>query len=84
MRDCITTRIWCNLITFAFEKLEKRKDYEKHKKSSEVRNDSLLIVLSDGEFELNETLLCNTLFIISDKKNIRKFEKDGKVIQFNL
>ena len=54
------------------------------RKSSELRNDSLLIVLSDGEFELNETLLCNTLFIISDKKNIRKFEKDGRVIQFNL
>ena len=54
------------------------------KKSSEVRNDSLLIVLSDGEFELTESLLCNTLFIISNKKNLRKFEKDGRVIQFNI
>jgi predicted metal-dependent peptidase len=54
------------------------------RKSSELRNDSLLIVLSDGEFELNETLLCNTLFIISDKKNLRKFEQYGRVIQFNL
>lgn len=54
------------------------------KKSSEVRNDSLLIVLSDGEFEINESLLCNTLFIISSKKNLRKFESYGRVIQFNI
>lgn len=54
------------------------------KKSSEVRNDSLLILLSDGEFEMSESLLCNTLFIISDKKNLRKFEKYGRVIQFNI
>ena len=54
------------------------------KKSSEIRNDSLLIVLSDGEFELSESLLCNTLFIISNKKNLRKFESHGRVIQFNV
>lgn len=54
------------------------------KKSSEIRNDSLLIVLSDGEFELRESLLCNTLFIISNKKNLRKFESHGRVIQFNI
>jgi predicted metal-dependent peptidase len=54
------------------------------KKSSDVRSDSLLIVLSDGDFELTESLLCNTLFIISNKKNLRKFEKDGRVIQFNI
>ena len=54
------------------------------KKSSEVRNDSLLIVLSDGEFEISESLLCNTLFIISSKKNLRKFESHGRVIQFNI
>jgi predicted metal-dependent peptidase len=54
------------------------------RKSSDLQNDSLLIVLSDGEFDLSESLLCNTLFIISDKKNLRKFEKDGRVIQFNL
>lgn len=38
------------------------------KKSSEIRNDSLLIALTDGEFEMSESLLCNTLFIISNKK----------------
>ena len=54
------------------------------KKSSEVRNDSLLIALTDGDFEMNETLLCNTLFIISNKKNLRKFESHGRVIQFNI
>lgn len=54
------------------------------KKSSEVRNDSLLIALTDGEFEMSESLLCNTLFIISNKKNLRKFEQHGRVIQFNI
>jgi predicted metal-dependent peptidase len=54
------------------------------KKSSEIRNDSLLIALTDGEFEMSESLLCNTLFIISNKKNIRKFEQHGRVIQFNI
>lgn len=54
------------------------------KKSSEVRNDSLLIALTDGDFEMNESLLCNTLFIISNKKNLRKFESHGRVIQFNI
>ena len=54
------------------------------KKSSEVRNDSLLIALTDGDFEMSEALLCNTLFIISNKKNLRKFESHGRVIQFNI
>jgi predicted metal-dependent peptidase len=54
------------------------------RKSSEVRNDSLLIALTDGEFEMSESLLCNTLFIISNKKNLRKFEQHGRVIQFNI
>lgn len=54
------------------------------KKSSEIRNDSLLIALTDGDFEMSEALLCNTLFIISNKKNIRKFESHGRVIQFNI
>ncbi|MDZ7820278.1 MAG: hypothetical protein U5K55_17495 [Aliarcobacter sp.] len=54
------------------------------KKSSEVRNDSLLIALTDGDFEMSEALFCNTLFIISNKKNLRKFEQHGRVIQFNI
>ncbi len=54
------------------------------KKSSEIRNDSLLIALTDGDFEMSESLLCNTLFIINNKKNLRKFEQHGRVIQFNI
>ena len=54
------------------------------KKSSEIRNDSLLIALTDGEFDISESLLCNTLFTISNKKNLRKFEQYGRVIQFNI
>ncbi|XPV69870.1 MAG: DUF2201 family putative metallopeptidase [Halarcobacter sp.] len=54
------------------------------KKSSDIKNDNLLMVLTDGEFELTETLVCNTVFIISEKKNIQRFEKFGRVIQFNL
>jgi len=54
------------------------------KKSSEIRGDNLLMVLTDGEFELTESLVCNTVFIISEKKNIQRFERFGRVIQFNL
>jgi len=54
------------------------------KKSSEIRSDNLLMVLSDGEFDISEYLVSNTMFIISDKKNIKKFERYGRVIQFNL
>ncbi|WP_419763666.1 MAG: DUF2201 family putative metallopeptidase [Arcobacter sp.] len=54
------------------------------KKSSEIRSDNLLMVLSDGEFDISESLVSNTMFIISDKKNIQKFERYGRVIQFNL
>ena len=54
------------------------------KKSSDIRSDNLLMVLTDGEFELTESLVCKTLFIISEKKNIKRFESFGRVIQFNL
>lgn len=54
------------------------------KKLSEIRSDNLLMVLSDGEFEIKESLLCNTLFIISEKKNSKRFEKFGRVIQFDI
>lgn len=54
------------------------------KKSSDIRSDNLLMVLTDGEFEISETLVCNTLFIISEKKNIKRFESLGRVIQFNI
>lgn len=54
------------------------------KGSSEVRSDNLLMVLTDGEFDIYESLVCKTLFIISEKKNLTKFERYGRVIQFNL
>lgn len=54
------------------------------RKSSEIRSDNLLMVLTDGEFDIYESLVCNTLFIISEKKNLNKFERYGRVIQFNL
>jgi predicted metal-dependent peptidase len=52
--------------------------------SSDIRNDSLLIVLSDGEFSIGESLVSQTLFLISEKRNSKKFEKYGSVIQFNI
>ena len=54
------------------------------KKSSEIKSDNLLMVLSDGEFDINESLVSKTLFIISNNKNIKRFESYGRVIQFNL
>ncbi|ADG91937.1 conserved hypothetical protein [Arcobacter nitrofigilis DSM 7299] len=54
------------------------------KKSSEIRSENLLMVLSDGEFDINESLVSNTIFIISDRKNLKRFESYGRVIQFNL
>ena len=54
------------------------------KKSSDVRSDNLLMVLTDGEFEMTEALVCSTVFIISEKKNIQRFQQHGRVIQFNL
>jgi len=54
------------------------------KKSSDIRSDNLLMVLTDGEFKMYENLVCKTLFIISEKKNIKRFEGFGRVIQFNI
>ncbi len=53
-------------------------------KTTEIRSENLLMVLSDGEFEINESLVSKTLFIISQKKNLKRFESYGRVIQFNL
>jgi predicted metal-dependent peptidase len=54
------------------------------KKSSDIRGDSLLMVLSDGEFDINESLICNTLFIISEKKHLKRFEGYGRAIWFKV
>lgn len=53
-------------------------------KNLNIRSDNLLMVLSDGEFDINESLVCQTLFVISEKKNIQKLERYGRVVQFKL
>jgi len=53
-------------------------------KTTEIRSDNLLMVLSDGEFDITEALVSTTLFIISDKKNLKRFESLGRVIQFKI
>lgn len=54
------------------------------KKSTNIKSDNLLMVLTDGEFDINEALVCMTLFVISEKKNVKRFERFGRVIQFNI
>lgn len=53
-------------------------------KTTEIRSENLLMVLSDGEFEITESLICETLFVISDKRNLTKFEPYGRVLSFQL
>lgn len=52
--------------------------------SLEFEPNSLLIVLSDGEFEFDLPLPFQTLFVISDRKNLTRFENYGRVIQFRV
>lgn len=51
-------------------------------KTTDIRADKLLMVLTDGEFEINENLVCQTLFVISSKKNLEKFNSLGRVVEF--
>ena len=53
-------------------------------KSTDIRAENLLMVLSDGEFDITQSLVSKTLFIISDKKNLNKFERYGRVIEFSM
>jgi predicted metal-dependent peptidase len=53
-------------------------------KTTNIRGDNLLLVLTDGEFDISESPICQTLFIISNKKNSTRHEDFGRVIQFNL
>lgn len=53
-------------------------------KTTDIRAENLLMVLSDGEFEITQSLVSKTLFIISEKKNLERFQSYGRVIQFNL
>jgi predicted metal-dependent peptidase len=56
----------------------------KYLKTTSIRGDNLLMVLSDGEFTITEALVSKTLFVISESKNIKKFESYGRVIPFTL
>lgn len=56
----------------------------RYMKQTDVRAENLLMVLSDGEFEITESMVCKTLFIINDKKNLNKLESIGRVMEFTL
>ncbi|HHD75114.1 MAG TPA: hypothetical protein ENL00_04780 [Nitratifractor sp.] len=51
-------------------------------KATTITANSLLMVLSDGEFEVNESLVSQTLFVLSDNKNSQKFNHLGRTILF--
>lgn len=53
-------------------------------KTTDIRGENLLLVLSDGEFDIDEPLICQTLFVISHKKNLGRFEDYGRVVEFIL
>ncbi|MDD2789039.1 MAG: VWA-like domain-containing protein [Sulfurimonas sp.] len=46
--------------------------------------DSTLIVLSDGLFRIEKTPEINTLFLVSQKKNMQRLERFGDVFYFDL
>lgn len=52
-------------------------------KTTLIRGDHLLMVLSDGEFEVTEALVSQTLFVLSERKNLEKFRHLGRTIAFN-
>jgi predicted metal-dependent peptidase len=52
--------------------------------TTHIKPKNLLIVLTDGLFDISESMVCNTLFVLSNPRYIQKFEKYGRVIQFNL
>jgi predicted metal-dependent peptidase len=53
-------------------------------KLTDIRAQNLLMVLSDGEFNITEAMVSQTLFVISQSKNMAKFESYGRVIEFNI
>jgi len=56
----------------------------KYLKSTNIRSENLLLVLTDGEFTIKESLVSKTLFLISEKKNLQKFTSYGRVIEFTI
>lgn len=49
-----------------------------------LNNRTLLIVLSDGYFTIEKSPEIETIFLISEKKNLSRFAKYGTPIQFDL
>ena len=47
-------------------------------------SNSILLVLSDGEFEITLPLYIETLFLLTNRKNLGRFERYGKTINFTL
>lgn len=47
-------------------------------------HESALMVLSDGMFKIERSCEMNTLFLISEKKNMKRFEDHGDVFYFDL
>jgi len=45
---------------------------------------SILMVLSDGLFKIERTPEINTLFLVSQKQNIKRLEAFGDVFYFDL
>ena len=45
---------------------------------------ALLIVLSDGKFDITKDIPLETLFVLNSKKNLSRFEYYGRVVQFRV
>lgn len=48
-----------------------------------VDMESILLVLSDGFFKLEKHLSLESIFLISNKRNLKRFSEYGRVIEFN-
>jgi predicted metal-dependent peptidase len=54
------------------------------KSDPEFDQNRFLIVLSDGFFTIKSMVEQPTVFLISDKKNMKRFERYGDVVEFDL
>jgi len=57
-------------------------EYVEHKELSSGNH--LLIVLSDGFFTISKAAALETIFLVSEKKNLTRFQKYGTPIYFDL
>ena len=49
-----------------------------------LAQNSTLLVLSDGEFEINLPLYIESIFLLTNRKNLKRFEDYGKTINFTF